>query len=123
MFSSLFSAGEPVNVQISSHYTEDLLAARDKLKLALLQYPGVFDVKDNYSIGKEELKIKLLPSAYNYGINMMMVASQVRQAFYGLEVQSFQRGREEVKVVLSYPKSERSSISDLEQLLIQTPQG
>jgi len=122
-FSSLFSVGEPVNVQISSHYTEDLLAARDKLTLALLQYPGVFDVKDNYSIGKEELKIKLLPSANNYGINMMMVASQVRQAFYGLEVQSFQRGTDEVKVMLQYPDSERSSIADLEEFMIHTPLG
>tara|TARA_B100001250_G_scaffold71576_1_gene57893 strand:+ start:392 stop:2920 length:2529 start_codon:yes stop_codon:yes gene_type:complete len=122
-FSSLFSAGEPVNVQISSHYTADLLAARDELKLALLHYPGVFDVKDNYSIGKEELKINLLPSANNYGINMMMVASQVREAFYGLEVQSFQRGTDEVKVMLQYPDSERSSIADLENFMIHSPLG
>ena len=122
-FSSLFSAGEPINVQISSHYTEDLLLARDELKLALLKYPGVFDVKDNYSIGKEELEIKLLPSANNYGINMMMVATQVREAFYGLEVQSFQRGTDEVKVMLQYPDSERSSISDLEGFMIHTPLG
>ena len=52
-----------------------------------------------------------------------MVAAQVRQAFYGLEVQTVQRGRNELKVVLQYPKEKRSSISDLEQMMILTPQG
>ena len=51
-------------------------------------------------IGKEEISIKLLPAAENYGINMVVLGNQVRQAFYGLEVQNIQRGRDEVKVML-----------------------
>ena len=122
-FSSLFSAGDAVNVQLSSKYMDDLLAAKDELKTKLVQFPGVFDVKDNYNVGKEEVSITLLPVAANYGITMMMVASQVRQAFYGLEVQSVQRGRDEVKIMLRYPEKERSSISNLENMMIRTPEG
>jgi multidrug efflux pump subunit AcrB len=122
-FSSLFSAGDPVNIQLSSKYMDDLLAAKDDLKTKLVQYPGVFDVKDNYNIGKEEISIELLPAATNYGVNMMMVASQVRQAFYGMEVQSIQRGRDEVKIVVRYPESDRQSISDLEKMMINIPNG
>jgi len=122
-FSSLFSAGDAVNVQLSSKYMDDLLAAKDELKTKLVQFPGVFDVKDNYNVGKEEISITLLPGAANYGITMMMVASQVRQAFYGLEVQSVQRGRDEVKIMLRYPEKERSSISNLENMMIRTPGG
>ena len=66
-------------------------------------------------MGKEEISINLLPAAKNYKVSMMMVAAQVRQAFYGLEVQTVQRGRNELKVVLQYPKEKRSSISDLEK--------
>ena len=54
---------------------------------------------------------------------MMMVANQVRQAFFGLEVQSIQRGRNEVKVMLRYPESDRKSISNLENMMIRTPNG
>ena len=54
---------------------------------------------------------------------MMMVASQVRQAFYGLEVQTVQRGRNELKVILQYPENERSSVADLENMMILTPTG
>jgi multidrug efflux pump subunit AcrB len=122
-FSSLFSAGDPVNIQLSSKYMDDLLLAKDDLKAKLVKYPGVFDVKDNYNVGKEEINIKLLPAAANYGVTMMLLASQVRQAFYGLEVQSVQRGRDEVKIMLRYPENERSSISNLENMMIRTPQG
>ena len=121
--SDLFSAGDAVNIQITSKYMDDLLAARDELKSKLLQYPGVFNVKDNYNIGKEELNITLLPAAANYGVTMAMLATQVRQAFYGLEVQNLQRGRDEIKVMLRYPEQDRSSISNLEEMMIRTPQG
>ena len=53
----------------------------------------------------------------------MMVASQVRQAFYGLEVQTVQRGRNELKVILQYPENDRSSVADLENMMILTPTG
>ena len=122
-FSSLFSAGDPVNIQLSSKYMDDLLSAKEDLKSKLVKFPGVFDVKDNYNVGKEEINISLLPSAVNYGVTMMLVASQVRQAFYGQEIQSIQRGRDEVKIMLRYPNEERSSISNLENMMIRTPQG
>ena len=121
--SDLFSAGDPINIQLSSKYMDDLIKAKDELKRELIRFPGVFDVADTYNVGKEEISIHLLPAAKNYGVSMMMVAAQVRQAFYGLEVQTVQRGRNELKVVLQYPKEERSSISDLEKMMIFTPQG
>tara|TARA_Y100000814_G_C12323544_1_gene399031 strand:+ start:59 stop:1291 length:1233 start_codon:yes stop_codon:yes gene_type:complete len=121
--SSLFSVGDALNIQLSSKYIEELLYAKDELKEKLLEFPGVLDIKDNYNVGKEEINIILLPAATNYGINMMMVANQVRQAFFGLEVQSIQRGRNEVKVMLRYPESDRKSISNLENMMIRTPNG
>ena len=121
--SDLFSAGDPINVQLSSRYMDDLITAKNELKSELIRFPGVFDVSDTYNVGKEEVSINLLPAAKNYGVSMAMVATQVRQAFYGLEVQTVQRGRNELKVILQYPKKERSSISDLENMMILTPQG
>ena len=121
--SDLFSAGDPINIQLSSKYIDDLVLAKNELKAQLVRFPGVFDVSDTYNIGKEEISINLLPAAKNYGVNMMMVANQVRQAFYGLEVQTIQRGRNELKVMLQYPEDQRSSISNLENMMILTPPG
>ena len=50
---------------------------------------------------------------------MSSLARQVRQAFYGEEVQKIQRGRDEVKVFLRYPKNERLSLNNLEQMNIR----
>ena len=121
--SNLFSAGDPINIQLTSKYMDDLISAKEELKTQLVRFPGVFDVNDTYNIGKEEISINLLPAAKNYGVSMMMVASQVRQAFYGLEVQTVQRGRNELKVILQYPENERSSVADLENMMILTPTG
>ena len=121
--SDLFSAGDPINIQLSSKYMDDLISAKDELKTQLVRFPGVFDVSDTYNVGKEEISINLLPAAKSYGVSMLMVASQVRQAFYGLEVQTMQRGRNELKVMLQYPQNDRSSISDLENMMILTPTG
>ena len=86
------------------------------LKDKLQTYAGVFDIKDSFSAGKDEIKLKLRPESQNYGITMSSLARQVRQAFYGDEVQRIQRGRDEVKVFLRYPKNERVSINNLEQM-------
>ena len=51
---------------------------------------------------------------------MAEIGMQIRQAFYGLEVQSFQRGRDEIKVYIRYPKDERKSLKNLEKLKIRT---
>ena len=61
--SDLFSAGDPINIQLSSKYIDDLILAKDELKAQLVRFPGVFDVSDTYNIGKEELSIDLLPAA------------------------------------------------------------
>ena len=121
--SNLFSAGDPINIQLTSKYMDDLISAKEELKTQLVRFPGVFDVNDTYNIGKEEISINLLPAAKNYGVSMMMVASQVRQAFYGLEVQTVQRGRNELKVILQYPENDRSSVANLENMMILTPTG
>ena len=57
------------------------------------------------------------------GLRLSDVAMQLRQGFYGEEVQRLQRGRDEVKVMLRYPKEDRSSLEDVEQIKIRTRAG
>ncbi len=48
---------------------------------------------------------------------------QVRQAFYGDEAQRIQRGRDDVRVMVRYPRDERRSLGNLENMRIRTPDG
>ena len=117
--SDLFTSGAPIEIQLSSVNRDDLKAVTIRLKDKLQTYAGVFDIKDSFSAGKDEIKLNLLPEAQNYGITMASLARQVRQAFYGDEVQRVQRGRDEVKVFLRYPKDERVSLNNLEQMNVR----
>jgi len=51
------------------------------------------------------------------------LASQVRAGFYGTEVQRIQRGQDEVKVMVRFPREERDSVGYLDNMKIITPMG
>jgi multidrug efflux pump subunit AcrB len=121
--SALFSAGDPINVQLSSPDVEQLQVAADQLKIQLTQYPGVFDIGDSFQGGKQEIQLDILPAAETLGLTLDDLASQVRQAFYGVEAQRIQRGRHDVRVMVRYPEDRRRSLSDLDNLRIRTPNG
>ena len=121
--SSLFDSGEPINIQLTGLDFVSLNEVVEKIKNHLNSYAGVFDIKDSFSDGKDQLNISILPEAENYGITNYSIAKQVRQAFYGEEIQTIQRGRDEIKVNIRYPKEDRRMISNLENMAIRTPDG
>ena len=65
----------------------------------------------------------MLPEARTLGLTLADLASQVRSAFYGKEAQRMQRGQDDVRVMVRFPESERSSIGNLEDMYIRTPNG
>jgi len=121
--SNLFHGSSALELQLSSEDTDILTDAAERLKVALADYPGVQDIDDSYQEGKEELKLSLLPAAQTLGLTLQDLASQVRQGFYGDEALRLQRGRDDVRVMVRYPRDERTSIGDLELMRIRTPDG
>ena len=111
----------PINVELSGSDPLKLVAVIEKLKEKFKTYPGVFDIQDNYSGGKEELKLRLKPQAFALGLNLRDVANQVRSAVFGFQAQRIQRGRDELRVMVRYPLAHRSSTQDLKQLAISVP--
>ncbi|MCZ6598921.1 MAG: efflux RND transporter permease subunit [Planctomycetota bacterium] len=121
--SSVMSAGDPVNVELSATDVNQLRAAAAEVKLALAGLEGVFDITDSYRGGKEELVLDIDPSAEALGLNRRDLARQVRQGFYGEEAQRIQRGRDEIKVMVRYPRQDRRTLHVLETMRIRTPMG
>jgi len=115
--------GDPIDVQLVSQDLTSLEAVAEKIKQKLATYDGVFDISDNLSDGKQELKIELLPEAELLGFDLRQVTRQVREAFYGNEAQRIQRGRDDIRVMVRYPLNERGNLADLDELLVRTPEG
>ncbi len=117
------STGDPINVELSHRNFDMLLAASEKLKNILRNYEGVSDITDDFDAGKAELKLKLKETGRMLGLTLSDLARQVRQGFYGEEVQRIQRGRDDIRVMVRYPESQRRSIADVENMRIRLPNG
>ena len=115
--------GNAIDLELSGPNLIELEAATREVKQALADYDGVIDIADSNLEGKRELKLRILPSAEALGLRLEDVARQVRQGFYGEEIQRLQRGRNEVKVFVRYPRDERRSMADLANMKIRTPSG
>ncbi len=111
----------PINIVLKGERGPHTVQLIDELKTKLNGYPGVYDVQDNFTGGKEEFTLKLKPRAYSLGFRLRDVADQVRFAVFGFQAQRIQRNRNELRVMVRYPLENRSSISDLNRLSIQVP--
>ncbi len=119
----LFMSGDPINVQLTGSDIDELRAAGTAVKARLAEYAGVSDIADSFRQGKQEIKLTIKPTAEVLGLTLQDLGRQVRQAFYGEEAQRIQRGRDDVRVMVRYPASERRSLGDLENMRIRTPDG
>jgi len=112
-----------IDIEISGNNLEKMSLAAEKLKAKLENYEGLFDISDTYSGGKREMKIQINPNGRSLGLTQADLGRQVRQAYYGEEIQRVQRDRNEVKVMLRYPLSERKTLTALSNIRIRTPIG
>ncbi len=115
--------GAKIDFQLSGDNYEQMNKAAKELETKLSEYDGVFDIRNSYNRGTQEIQLKIKPNAELLGLSMLNLGRQVRQAFYGEEVQRIQRNRDELKVMVRYPRAERHSITDLENMRIRTPTG
>ncbi|NRB38710.1 MAG: efflux RND transporter permease subunit [Pseudomonadales bacterium] len=115
--------GADLEFQFIGSDIDELDAAAQALQKKLAEYDGVVDIRNSFNRGKQEIKLHIKPEAEAFGITLADLGKQVRQAFYGEEAQRIQRGRDEIKVMLRYPQSQRLSIDDLENMWIRTPDG
>ncbi len=117
------SSGPPVSFRLSGTDYQQVEAAADELALKLRDFDGLYEIESSANVGPEEIKLAIRPGAEAMGVTLAELANQVRQAFYGAEAQRIQRGDSEVRVMVRYPRSDRKSIGNLENMWIRLPDG
>ena len=116
-------SGAAMTIELNHRDLNVLQAASRELAETLRGYSIVKDVDEGFSGGKQQLDFTILPEGKSLGLTAQNVARQVRNAFYGVEVLREQRGRNELKIMVRLPESERKFAQDIENLLIWTPTG
>jgi len=118
------AGGNAIDIEISGRDIDELEAAANYLTEELAKYTGVKDISTDSRKGKRELVYDhLTPAGKALGFSLQSIAMQIRQSFYGEEVQRIQRGRDELKVMVRYPESERRSLENLEDVRLKTVAG
>ncbi len=115
--------GKPVSVSLLGNNISDLKGAKEALKGEFLKNGLLKDVSDNDPEGIKEIKVTLKENAYPLGFQLNDVINQVRSGFFGLQVQRFQRRRDEIRVWVRYDKNTRSSIENLSSMRVVSPTG
>ncbi len=121
--SSIFTGGSGIEIQLEGRDVTLLQKASETFKQQLRQYEGIHQVSDSNRGGKSEIHLSLRDGIEHLGLRLDDIARQVKQGFYGEEVQRIQRGRDEVKIWIRYPLSERRTLQDLESIQIRLPDG
>ena len=115
--------GDPVSVSLLGNNISELKQAKAELKTAMVNNALLKDVADNDPAGIKEIRLELKENAYLLGLDLRSVMNQVRAGFFGAPVQRFQRGQDEIRVWVRYDRTNRSSITNLDEMRIVTPSG
>ncbi len=121
--STLDTTGPTLDIEFIGQHLDALELAANSLRRHLESYPAVYEIRDSLQSSKQEIQIELKPRAPELGLSVNDLAVQVRQAFYGTQVQTVHRGEEEVDVIVRYPESSRESLWHLENMNVMLRSG
>lgn len=115
--------GKPVSFALSSRNLDELREAKKTFKEQLATRTDIKDISDTDQLGVQELILRPKPEAELLGLSLGQIMAQVRAAFFGEEAQSLQRGEDEVKIWVRYPKEGRTKEEQLTNMRISDGRG
>ena len=115
--------GAPIEVWLQGRDMNDILAATDDLMDRLRMFEGVYQIRSDFSPGKNEMRLELKPEARTLGLTVDDLARQIYAGYYGDEAVRLQRGRDDIRIKVRYTANERRRISDFEKIRIRTLNG
>lgn len=115
--------GKDIEIRVAGPDFDLILGAGEELKQVLATFAGVVDLDDDFDRGQRELQLALRESARPTGINTSQLGEHVRSAMYGREARRLTRNREDVKIMVRYPKDFRESMYNIESMWIPTGVG
>ncbi|MFC4402892.1 efflux RND transporter permease subunit [Gracilibacillus xinjiangensis] len=118
------SSGDPIQIQISGPEHDVLEELANQVLTAIEDVDGVYNPSTSVSETQPEMNIIVNRElAAQYGLSYQEVMSQIQLGFTSQTVMQYREAGDESNVRLIYPEEERTTINDLENLMIQNQQG
>ena len=118
-----FETAPEIDIRIGGTESDAMRSVAAAIRRELAEFPGVYGIADSLTSGKAEMILTVTPAGEALGITLADLGTQVRQAFYGEEVQRIQRGQDDVRLMVRYTERERRSLDSLYDLRIRTANG
>lgn len=118
------SFGDPISIELNGPEHEVLRELADEIVTEIEGVEGVYNPTSSASAGVPQMTITVDDEkAAMYGLDEQQVTDQVSLQFTGQLTAQYREGGSEMDITLVYPEDERSTISDLQHMSIQTATG
>lgn len=115
--------GDPISISLLGDDLDKIAEASSYLVHEMKKMKPLNNIRDNNALGKREIRLNLKPKAYFLGLDYGTISNQVREGFFGSQAQRLQKGKDELRVWVRFPKSGRMNIGQLDKMKIKTQNG
>lgn len=118
------STGNPIQIELNGPEHDVLRELAEEVVAEIATIDGVSNPESGASEGVPQMSILVDEGkAAAYGLTQEQIMSQVQMQFMGQTATRYREEGQEMNVTLIYPENERSTISDLKDVKIQTATG
>ena len=117
-------SGAVIEIRIFGKDLQELIAFAKETEEVLENIPDTLNVKDSIEESTFDFTFKINKQKANYyGLDVVSVASTIRNALYGVKSSSLTLDNEDIDITVKYASSSFNNIDDLKNLLIATMTG
>ncbi len=116
--------GPPVSVEISGENITVLSQVVSDARQLIKDTPGLVDLKDDFSKAKPEIRVDVdREKASLLNLSTAEISEMVKAAIGGTKLGVYREGEDEYDIIARMPKERRTSVADIENLLIPAADG
>ena len=119
-----FSTGDPIQIGLRGPEYEVLAELAEEVAWLVSNVEGTYNVQTSLSDGRPEIQVDVRRDLLHlYGLSYGQIMQHISLAFNGQVATRYREGGGEYDVRIIYPEENRTTIADLETLLIPTATG
>lgn len=116
--------GDPIQIQLNGPEHEVLSQLADQVVSEISEVKGIYNAESGAAEGVPQMNIVIDDErAAMYGLSQDQILGQIQLQFTGQVATQYREDGQEMDVTLMYPEDKRSSISDLQDMKIQSSSG
>ncbi len=116
--------GSDIDIVVKGNDIENTRIVSEKILALIQKMPELTNTKMNMKNGLPQLEIEVdRKRAYSFGVTVEAAANEINGSVAGISATKFRHRGNEYDVILSYQNADKSSVPDLEKIMLQGKNG